>query len=234
MIKLNTEHICVEANGSNFDIKKRLSGELVGRISSSQNMVLHLEFCSEAFIQEAVLSISQYLMCGTEACAVDVSQVPYLLGFANTSGLVTRESIQVFSNNMRTVRIAAVVLQNTDGAMLLGKRPQGADMAGVWEFPGGKIETNETPQAAAHREISEELGVDIISSTEVMLFGHCFLKNWLEGHVWLSREWHGTPQEIHHSNLEWVKPNDLHLYDMPISNILALPKILETIEKITH
>ena len=115
------------------------------------------------------------------------------------------------------ITVSAVVMVDTDGRILLAQRPLGKSMAGLWEFPGGKVENGETPERALIRELKEELGID---TTESCLAAFTFASHSYDDFhllmpVFLCRKWDGmvTPQEG--QALKWVKINELKNYPMP-------------------
>jgi len=115
------------------------------------------------------------------------------------------------------VLVAAVALIDPDGRVLIAKRPEGKAMAGLWEFPGGKIRPHETPEAALIRELKEELGIDV---TESCLAPFTFASHAYDGFhllmpLYVCRKWGGTPQPLEHQELKWVRPAKLADYPMP-------------------
>lgn len=113
--------------------------------------------------------------------------------------------------------VSAAALVDVDGRVLVQRRPDGSDLAGLWEFPGGKIEPSESPQAALVRELREELGIDV---DRACLAPACFASEPLgERHllllVFICREWHGMPQPLQASELKWFRPPELFALDMP-------------------
>ncbi|MAU41318.1 MAG: 8-oxo-dGTP diphosphatase MutT [Kordiimonas sp.] len=118
---------------------------------------------------------------------------------------------------MKTVLVAAVAMVDVDGRILIAQRPEGKAMAGLWEFPGGKVEAGETPERALIRELKEELGIDI---TEACLAPFTFASHTYEDFhllmpVFLCRRWDGFLQAHEHQALKWVKPQALRDYPMP-------------------
>ncbi|KTE30884.1 NTP pyrophosphohydrolase [Sphingopyxis sp. HIX] len=104
-----------------------------------------------------------------------------------------------------------------DGRVLVQQRPPGTSMAGLWEFPGGKLEPGETPEAALIRELAEELGVEV---DHACLAPACFASEPLgERHllllVYALRKWKGVPEARHATALRWVRPAELYALDMP-------------------
>ncbi|GHA48094.1 NTP pyrophosphohydrolase [Amylibacter ulvae] len=122
---------------------------------------------------------------------------------------------------MKTVLVVAVALIDTDGRVLLAQRPEGKSMAGLWEFPGGKVESGEKPEDALIRELNEELGIDTWASclAPLTFASHSYDDFHLLMPVFACRKWDGivTPQEG--QKLAWVKPNALKDYPMPAADI---------------
>ena len=118
---------------------------------------------------------------------------------------------------MKTVLVSAVALIDVDGRVLLTQRPKGKSMAGLWEFPGGKVEPGETPEAALIRELKEELDIDTWSSclAPLTFASHNYDDFHLLMPLYVCRQWDGevTPREG--QELAWVRPNRLSGYDMP-------------------
>jgi 8-oxo-dGTP diphosphatase len=115
------------------------------------------------------------------------------------------------------VLVVAVALVDADGRVLLAQRPQGKAMAGLWEFPGGKVHEGEAPEAALIRELNEELGIDV---TEACLAPLTFASHRYESFhllmpLYVCRRWTGTPKAREGQNLAWVRPQKLAQYAMP-------------------
>ncbi|KQZ77055.1 NTP pyrophosphohydrolase [Sphingopyxis sp. Root214] len=113
--------------------------------------------------------------------------------------------------------VVAAALVDRDGRLLVQQRPEGLSMAGLWEFPGGKLEPGETPEQALIREVGEELAIDV---DHACLAPACFASDMLgDRHLLLllfvCRKWRGTPVAQHASALRWVRPVELHGLDMP-------------------
>jgi 8-oxo-dGTP diphosphatase len=115
------------------------------------------------------------------------------------------------------VIVAAALLVDADGHVLLAERPAGKSMAGLWEFPGGKVGSGETPEAALVRELAEELGIEVgASSLAPLTFAsHSYPGFHLLMPLYLCREWSGTPTPREGQKLAWVRPTDLVEYPMP-------------------
>ncbi|MHA7898679.1 MAG: 8-oxo-dGTP diphosphatase MutT [Henriciella sp.] len=129
---------------------------------------------------------------------------------------------------MKTVYVAAAALINTQGLILLAQRPEGKSMAGLWEFPGGKIEPNETPEAALVRELKEELAI-LVSESDlepITFASHAYQSFHLFMPLFSVKSWSGTPHPSEGQKLAWVAPQDLHSYpapeaDIPLFDVLA-------------
>ena len=117
--------------------------------------------------------------------------------------------------------VSAVALVDIDGRVLLAQRPEGKSMAGLWEFPGGKIEAGETPEAALIRELREELDIETKEACLAPLtFASHTYDDWhLMMPLYVCRKWQGTPVTKEHSALKWVRPQKLHDYPMPPADI---------------
>jgi len=117
--------------------------------------------------------------------------------------------------------VPAVALLDADNRILLAQRPQGKSFAGYWEFPGGKIEKAETPEAALIREIREELGVETKDSclAPVSFASHPYDEFHLVLLLYICRRWQNQPQPREGGTLKWVRPQQLRDYEMPPANI---------------
>ena len=126
---------------------------------------------------------------------------------------------------MKTVLVSAVALIDVDGRVLLAQRPEGKSMAGLWEFPGGKVEQGETPEAALIRELQEELGIDTWQSCLAPLpfAGHSYDDFHLLMPVFACRKWGGMPTPREGQTLKWVHGKDLKSYAMPAADIPLIP-----------
>src|SRR5262249_42902657 len=111
----------------------------------------------------------------------------------------------------RLVTVVAAVLLDDVTRLLLSRRPLGKAFGGLWEFPGGKIEPGETPEAALVRELNEELGITISADTpEPLIFiSHAYEASHLLMPVYVCRTWSGTPQPLEGQELAWVSPAEL-------------------------
>ena len=115
------------------------------------------------------------------------------------------------------VLVAAVVLVDADGRVLLARRPEGKAMAGLWEFPGGKVDPGETPEAALIRELAEELGIDVAASclAPFTFASHAYPEFHLLMPLYVCRKWSGIPTAREGQRLAWVRPARLAEYPMP-------------------
>ncbi|ROU03074.1 8-oxo-dGTP diphosphatase MutT [Histidinibacterium lentulum] len=125
----------------------------------------------------------------------------------------------------RVVLVAAVALIDADGRVLLAQRPEGKSMAGLWEFPGGKVEPGETPEAALIRELDEELGIATWNSclAPLTFASHGYESFHLLMPVFACRRWEGQPQSREGQELAWVRPADLRRYPMPPADLPLIP-----------
>jgi 8-oxo-dGTP diphosphatase len=129
-----------------------------------------------------------------------------------------------------TVTVAAVALVDDDGRVLVQQRPSGKPMADLWEFPGGKVEPGETPEAALIRELREELAIEVTSAclAPATFASHALGDKHLVLLLYVCRKWQGVPQPLAASALRWVKPVGLHALDMPPAD-KPLPALLEAL-----
>ncbi len=126
---------------------------------------------------------------------------------------------------MKMVLVAAVALVDADGRILLAQRPEGKSMAGLWEFPGGKIEPGETPEAALIRELHEELGIDTWASclAPLTFASHAYDDFHLLMPLFICRKWEGQVSSRGGQALKWVRPVDLRNYPMPAADVPLIP-----------
>ena len=117
--------------------------------------------------------------------------------------------------------VAAVALIDVDGRVLIAQRPAGKSMAGLWEFPGGKVDAGETPEQALVRELHEELGIETATSclAPIAFASHGYDKFHLLMPVFACRKWQGTPRPREGQALKWVPPIELSRYPMPPADV---------------
>lgn len=139
-----------------------------------------------------------------------------MLGFtAATVKRVLTRGAEV--ENIPTMIVVAAALVDPEGRVLLQQRPEGRAMAGLWEFPGGKLEEGELPEAALARELEEELGIAVALAD---LAPACFASAPLgERHLvlllYLGRRWEGEPRPLHAEALKWLRPADMDPGETP-------------------
>ncbi len=121
----------------------------------------------------------------------------------------------------KTVLVAACALVDADGRVLIAQRPQGKPMAGLWEFPGGKIEAGERPEQTLIRELKEELGIVVKEDclAPLTFASHVYPDFHLLMPLYVCRRWEGTVTAREAQQLAWVKPNRLRDYDMPPADV---------------
>lgn len=126
---------------------------------------------------------------------------------------------------LKTVLVSAVALIDTDGRVLLAQRPEGKSMAGLWEFPGGKVEAGETPEAALVRELHEELGIETWDSclAPLTFASHTYESFHLLMPLFACRKWNGVPRGCEGQVLKWVRGSELRNYPMPPADVPLIP-----------
>jgi 8-oxo-dGTP diphosphatase len=129
------------------------------------------------------------------------------------------------------VLVVAAALIDPDGRVLIAERPAGKAMAGLWEFPGGKIEAGETPEQALIRELAEELAITVREPclAPFTFASHAYDKFHLLMPLFLCRRWEGIPVPREHAAIKWVRPRDLianaQAYPMPAADLPLLPML---------
>ncbi|OWJ76106.1 (deoxy)nucleoside triphosphate pyrophosphohydrolase [Haematobacter genomosp. 1] len=126
---------------------------------------------------------------------------------------------------MKVVLVSAVALVDGDGRVLLAQRPPGKSLAGLWEFPGGKVEPGETPETALIRELHEELGIDTEESclAPLTFASHSYADFHLLMPLFACRRWRGIPEAREGQVLKWVRADALRDYPMPPADIPLIP-----------
>ena len=122
---------------------------------------------------------------------------------------------------MKRLLVCAAALIDADGRVLMAKRPEGKSLAGLWEFPGGKIEEGERPEAALIRELKEELGIDVTESclAPLTFASHTYESFHLLMPLYVCRRWKGIAQGMEGQELKWLYANDLRNLPMPPADI---------------
>ncbi|MAS88000.1 MAG: 8-oxo-dGTP diphosphatase MutT [Micavibrio sp.] len=133
------------------------------------------------------------------------------------------------SPNKKIIMVVAAALIDSENKILITQRPEGKAMAGLWEFPGGKIEDGETPEYALCRELREELGV---RTNENCLYpltfaSHSYPDFQLLMPLYVLRQWEGTPILKEHAAMQWVNAIDLYKYPMPEADKPLIPALIE-------
>jgi 8-oxo-dGTP diphosphatase len=141
------------------------------------------------------------------------------------SGLPAKPPEPPAAGSLPILLVAACALVDRDGRILLARRPEGKAMAGLWEFPGGKMNPGETPEAALIRELREELGIDVASTclAPFAFASHGYAKFHLLMPLFLCRRWKGLPQPREGQTLAWVRPEKLSDYKMPEADRPLVP-----------
>jgi 8-oxo-dGTP diphosphatase len=126
---------------------------------------------------------------------------------------------------VKIVLVSAVALIDPDGRVLLAKRPEGKSLAGLWEFPGGKVDPGETPEAALIRELREELGIETKASclAPLTFASHSYDDFHLLMPLFACRRWEGIATGREGQTLAWVRPDKLRDYPMPPADIPLIP-----------
>lgn len=127
------------------------------------------------------------------------------------------------------VLVSAVALVNEAGEILLAQRPEGKSMAGLWEFPGGKVELGESPEFALCRELEEELNIDVRECclAPLAFTSHAYDDFHLMMPLYVCRMWNGEPAPKEGQVLAWVKPIELSKYEMPAADIPLIYQVLD-------
>jgi 8-oxo-dGTP diphosphatase len=128
---------------------------------------------------------------------------------------------------VKVVSVAACALIDADGRVLLAQRPEGKSMAGLWEFPGGKIEAGETPEQSLIRELEEELGIIVKEAclAPLTFASHSYPDFHLLMPLYVCRRWEGMVTAREGQSLAWVRPNRLRDYPMPPADIPLIPHL---------
>ena len=130
---------------------------------------------------------------------------------------------------MKMILVAAVALIDADGRVLLSKRPEGKQLAGLWEFPGGKVEAGERPETALIRELKEELAIDVAESclAPLSFASHAYPEFHLLMPLYVCRRWKGQAVGAEGQEIAWVRPLKLKDYPMPPADIPLIPHLVD-------
>ncbi|HEY0302294.1 MAG TPA: (deoxy)nucleoside triphosphate pyrophosphohydrolase [Rhizomicrobium sp.] len=131
------------------------------------------------------------------------------------------------ASGFRLVLVAACALIDPDGRVLIAKRPPQKAMAGLWEFPGGKVEPGERPEETVIRELAEELGIAVREPclAPFTFASHAYPEFQLLLPLYVCRRWEGSVTAREHSALKWVRPRDLTQYPMPPADLPLIPML---------
>ena len=130
---------------------------------------------------------------------------------------------------MKLLLVAACALVDPDGRVLVAQRPDGKQFAGLWEFPGGKLEPGETPEACLVRELKEELGIDTRSAclAPLTFASHAYEDFHLLMLLYVCRKWQGTARPLEAKALKWLRPRDLRDIPMPPADLPLIAPLID-------
>ena len=130
---------------------------------------------------------------------------------------------------MKLLTVVAVALVDPDGRVLIAQRPEGKQLAGLWEFPGGKLEPGERPEDALIRELREELGIEVKAPclAPLTFASHAYPDFHLLMPLFICRRWEGFVAPLENQALKWVKPNDMRKYPMPPADEPLIPHLID-------
>ena len=125
--------------------------------------------------------------------------------------------------------VVACALVDADGRVLIAQRPEGKSLAGLWEFPGGKVEPGETPEAALIRELREEIGVEtqVACLAPLTFASHSYEAFHLLMPLYICRRYEGIPQPLEAKALKWVRPKEMRDYPMPPADAPLIPFLID-------
>ena len=133
---------------------------------------------------------------------------------------------------LRLLLVVAVALVDVDGRVLVSERPAGKQLAGLWEFPGGKIEPGERPEETLIRELAEELGIQVEEPclAPLTFASHAYPDFHLLMPLYVCRRWSGTPRSMEGQALKWVRPKALRDLAMPPADAPLIPFLVDLLE----
>ncbi len=134
-------------------------------------------------------------------------------------------------NGVRIVVVVACALVDVDGRVLIAQRPADKTMAGLWEFPGGKVSDGERPEAALIRELREELGIDVSQAclAPLTFASHAYDDFHLLMPLYVCRRWKGEVRRLEHQALRWVRPVRLREFPMPPADIPLIAHLIDAL-----
>jgi len=129
----------------------------------------------------------------------------------------------------RILLVAACALVDSDGRVLLSQRPEGKQLAGLWEFPGGKVEPGETPEETLIRELQEEIGITtkVACLAPLTFASHTYDDFHLLMPLYVCRRYEGIARGLEGQALKWVRPKDMRDYPMPPADEPLIPFLLD-------
>ena len=127
--------------------------------------------------------------------------------------------------------VVACALVDPDGRVLMARRPEGKAMAGLWEFPGGKVQPDELPEAALIRELEEELGIDVTAAclAPLTFASHSYEAFHLLMPLYVCRKWSGTAEAREGQELKWIKPARMRDYPMPPADLPLVGHLMDLV-----
>lgn len=125
--------------------------------------------------------------------------------------------------------VVACALVDADGRVLIAQRPQGKQLAGLWEFPGGKLEPGESPEEALVRELREELGIEtkVACLAPLTFASHSYESFHLLMPLFVCRRFEGMPVALEHQAIKWVRPARLRDYPMPAADLPLIAHLVD-------
>jgi 8-oxo-dGTP diphosphatase len=141
--------------------------------------------------------------------------------------MATTEAEPVLEMNL--LLVVAVALIDADGRVLISQRPEGKALAGLWEFPGGKVDPGERPETALIRELLEELGIEVEEAclAPLTFASHAYPEFHLLMPLYICRRWKGFIAPLENQALKWVFPRDLRAYPMPPADAPLIPALID-------
>jgi 8-oxo-dGTP diphosphatase len=130
---------------------------------------------------------------------------------------------------MKLLLVVAAALVDADGRVLIAQRPEGKQLAGLWEFPGGKLDAGERPEIALIRELKEELGIEVAEAclAPLSFASHAYPEFHLLMPLYICRRWRGEVVARENQALKWVRPHNLRDYPMPPADAPLIPALID-------